>query len=219
MSEVIQSIRNPTKQLIFSVCKNYQPFNELNIINKIKIVNYIEKSIVSAALDRATSNNIPAYWEDQNFISVYSGIGYHILSNLDVNSSVNSNKRVFIKTYLIGKVVEYIVFLDLKKYVLKKNNLPNDVICIIKDYIGVLDLKNIGYMTSIQLNPYINQIYLTELAIRSLQTIKNKFSNLHTCPECGGNKSVEKPIQTRSLDEGQTLFITCQQCNYTWTQY
>jgi len=37
------------------------------------------------------------------------------------------------------------------------------------------------------------------------------------CAECGCNKIVTRTLQTRSLDEGQTVFAFCTGCKKRWT--
>ena len=39
---------------------------------------------------------------------------------------------------------------------------------------------------------------------------------VYKCRICGGKKTVQKELQTRSADEPMTIFITCVNCKNTW---
>ena len=41
-------------------------------------------------------------------------------------------------------------------------------------------------------------------------------SGVYKCKKCGGDKTVQHEMQTRSADEPMTLFITCVTCQNTW---
>lgn len=41
-------------------------------------------------------------------------------------------------------------------------------------------------------------------------------SGVYKCRKCGGDKTVQHEMQTRSADEPMTLFITCVTCQNTW---
>ena len=42
-------------------------------------------------------------------------------------------------------------------------------------------------------------------------------SEIFECPACGAKKSKFRQLQTRSGDEGSTLFLTCLACGHEWT--
>lgn len=74
-------------------------------------------------------------------------------------------------------------------------------------------------LNSQQLNPSANQIYRDQIESRKKQVIKKKYSALYTCSKCKGTKTTEIEMQTRSLDEGSTLFIQCEieGCGHSWS--
>ena len=39
---------------------------------------------------------------------------------------------------------------------------------------------------------------------------------VYKCKKCGGKKTVQRELQTRSADEPMTVFITCVECKNTW---
>ena len=41
-------------------------------------------------------------------------------------------------------------------------------------------------------------------------------SGVYKCKICGGDKTIQYEIQTRSADESMTLFITCVKCKNVW---
>jgi len=41
-------------------------------------------------------------------------------------------------------------------------------------------------------------------------------SGVYKCRKCGGDKTVQHEMQTRSADEPMTLFITCVTCQNAW---
>ena len=218
-------IRDIEKSAILRVCNNYDKFNLLNLSLKIKLVKLIESGILNSAIDKSRERNIQTYWDNENFIELYSNIGYTIKFNIDIESSINKNKENKVRTYLIENLYNYILIYYLKMIYKKNQNktilhiLPDKLFQMILSYINFIDPKKIGYMSDIELNPFINQIYIDELNIRCQQTVKVKFSSMYTCNQCGSKKSRQREIQTRSGDEGGTLFINCLNCGHIWRQY
>ncbi len=50
-------------------------------------------------------------------------------------------------------------------------------------------------------------------AVQPMPTVKV------TCPKCNHNKAVYWQLQTRSADEGSTIFYRCVKCHHTWRTY
>lgn len=215
-----EEIRKTEIKSIDKCCKSYHLYNLLNKRIKYKLVKLIERSITNASIDKANKYNTGAYWENPQFIEIYSNIGYNIKINLDITSSININLSDDIKSYLISHVYYFIIKAYIgslfKKYKTKLNSvLINKII----DYIPHVNPLKLGYFSSLELNPYINQIYIDELKSRIEQKVEIKYSTMYKCSQCGANKTHQREIQTRSGDEGGTLFITCLNCNHTWRQY
>ncbi|HXT82837.1 MAG TPA: zinc ribbon domain-containing protein [Verrucomicrobiae bacterium] len=234
---VEREIRLLERKSIYQCCGGR--FKKFNIVTQTKIVLAIESSILDASVDTAKVDNIPIYWNTDEFTQLYSSIGYNIKINLDTESSVNKNKEEKIKTYLINEICDSITAdLFVKKY--KEYNekyenspkllnpispdfgildFPPEIFENIIHFVQLFDIKKIGYKTSQELNPYINQSYRDILALRENQIVEVKYSEMYKCGNCGNKKTHTKEIQTRSGDEGGTLFITCIVCQKTWTQY
>lgn len=210
--------------LIEEILDNYPKFKKLNSRHKKKIAEIIEKSILKATIDKSIERSIPVYWDSDNFVEQYSNIGYHVKINLDINSEINLNKPEKIRNYLAEQVYLSYLCLYLETLFEKYTNIPFLKISLpirlkILGFISNFNLKRIGYMNSLELNPNINQVYIDELKLRSQQTIKIKYSQLYKCSKCSNSKTQMREIQTRCLDEGATLFIYCLVCGHNWRQY
>jgi DNA-directed RNA polymerase subunit M/transcription elongation factor TFIIS len=229
MASVENEIRKQEKCSIIKSCQTYILFQKLDIVLKYNLVSSIEKSILNSTIDKAYERNVPVYWNNSRFIEQYSNNAYKIKINLDIESSVNRNKDYDIKTYLISRLYNFMIVTYLKKLYNKKSvfndskkpsfhlfDFNKTIMSKILSYIMIINPKNIGY---IELNPNINQEYINELYLRTQQNIDIRYSKMYTCPRCYNKKAQAREIQTRSSDEGGTLFITCLVCNITWRQY
>ena len=180
-------------------------YNCLDIKNKyirLNIAVKIENSIQDYIIDKAHERNIPDNWNDKDFINLYHNISYTIKINIDPFSSVNKSNR-----YLLNKIIRsyFISNLSVKDILFK--------------YGDFLNIKNIGSMTALELNPHINMHYIMEIEHRNKQEIKVKFSVMYKCNKCGEKKTSFKEVQTRSMDEGGTIIVTCLNCGNEWKIY
>ena len=169
----------------------FRSFSKLSKDLKIKMVNEIEKSILNSSIDKATQRNIKTYWESDEFVEQYSIIGNLVKTNLDPNSSINKNKDPKVRCYLIRRLYNNLIIdcLTQMRTKLTKNALN----CLIS-FIPVIHFNKVGNLSSIELNPNINQIYLDELETRSNQRVDIKYSTAYKCPHCGARKSNHKEI-------------------------
>lgn len=76
---------------------------------------------------------------------------------------------------------------------------------------GELDFKNMGDYTHMQLNSEKWEEVI--LAKEKMDNYKEVYATTttFTCGKCKGNECMFRELQTRSADEGSTLFVTC--CN------
>jgi DNA-directed RNA polymerase subunit M/transcription elongation factor TFIIS len=202
--------RDAEKFAIFQCFNEYALFSKLASNIKNWIAKTIERSIYNATIDQVKHNNIPAYWINEIFVCQYSSIGFTVKINLDINSSINSNKPDIIRCYVAKKCYNAVMFMIFQHYA----NLNKKIADIIISHIGAINPKNIGYLLSKQLNPHINEPYYHQLEIRSEQTTKIKYSKMYTCT-CGKKKTKCYERQTRGLDEGATVFLECE-CGRIW---
>lgn len=127
------------------------------------------------------------------------------------NVSRNWQNVLFVHLY------NEITFRVQKNLVVREHD-PASKYLIDKIISGDFDTNNIGKAKSKELCPEKSQYIYDEIEERKQQKIKKKFSSQHECFKCGGRKTTEVEIQLRSLDEGSTLFITCEMdnCTNTW---
>ena len=226
-----KEIRTKEMEAIATCCRSYPNFKKYDKKVRNRLIRSIESSILDATIDKSRERNIPTYWDSDEFVEQYSNIGYHVKINIDVESNVNVNKEPKIKNYLISHLCDFVttsylfeLYTDYRESTIQlpKFNLldfPPEVFNKILSYVPVVDPKSLGYMNSLGLNPYINQIYVEEIKLRSAQGIKIKYSSMYTCNNCGQKKTLSREIQTCSLDEAGTLFIECIVCGSTWRSY
>lgn len=208
MDPIESNIRDKERNLIEAICDNYQRFKDMPFEIRKKLVKNIEISILNASIDKALERGIQVYWNSEKFLEQYSNIGYQVKINLDINSSINCNKKDEIRYYLISNLCDYMIV----KYL----DLPH--MDLILKYVSPVQPDKLGYYNALQLNPLINQTYIDELTIRSQQNIKIKYSTMYTCSKCSKSKTQTKEFQTRCGDEGATLFIFCLVCGHQWRQ-
>lgn len=175
---------------------HYDRFGRLPEEIEEKTVAAIEAGILAEAVHKAKSLNVLNIWDLPEFVEIYSHVGYSVVVNLDIDSSINQNDSNEIKCYLIERVVNF------------AEGVPDGI-----------NPKDLGKMSPSELNPHINKDIIEQLKIRGEQVVKIKYSTMYKCDKCGAKKAKEREIQTRSLDEGKTLFIECVQCGHTWRKY
>lgn len=82
---------------------------------------------------------------------------------------------------------------------------------------NTIDLTNIAFMTSDELNPE-NWSKLKNIIENRNKLNKNNvsYTNEFDCFKCGKNETFIFQLQTRSGDEAMTTFITCKHCKNSW---
>lgn len=192
--------RQDEVQAIIRCLTNYDDFNKLSESDVEYVAELIELGIYNHAVHKAQERHIQVLWHDRVFFEIYSNISYNVKVNLDIESSVNKSHKEKTRTYLVSKMYEFSV-----------HNKDHDH--------GLLNPESLGAASSVDLNPYINQAYLDEINLRNQQGIVMKFSQMYRCNRCDKRKARVREIQSASLDEGSTLFITCIGCGNRWRQY
>ncbi len=209
------NIRSLSTNSIYNILRNYSKFRGLgnNILRFT--AQLIEGSCYRANIQEAQEKNMRPCWSSSEYLDQYSNILYTVLVNLDPESSINCGN-----TYLIDAVGTQIIFilstLSMRAQSYKYNRFP------VHQYLStlpMLDLEKLGIYHHDILNPTANKIYKDEIEIRSQQCIVVKTTKMYICPECGGRDSKYHVQQTRSGDEGYTVFITCQICGFRYVTY
>lgn len=205
-----KEIRSAERVQLTLICKGCPKFDELPKNIQSGMIKLIESGILDATVDKANERNIQSYWEGLQFREQYGNISYPIKLNLDPNSSVNKNKPDHIRYYLINKICAYMRLLMFRKHF----GLSDQAMVVMGK--RLMNPELLGYQNSLNLNPYINEKYVTELRLRADENIQVKSSQLYKCAQCGNKKTLIKEKQTRAGDEGGTLFITCIVCGTRW---
>ena len=78
---------------------------------------------------------------------------------------------------------------------------------------------NIPFLTAENLNLPLMSGILKHKHLRDHHDMSQyeAASVIFECPACGARKSKFRQLQTRSGDEGSTLFLTCLACGHEWT--
>ncbi|VDP02271.1 unnamed protein product [Soboliphyme baturini] len=79
----------------------------------------------------------------------------------------------------------------------------------------VVNCYNCGHNWTI---PEIKQLSWTYNE-KFIPTVENKTQVERLCPKCGAKKMTYTTWQTRSADEGMTVFFTCTQCGQRDIEY
>ena len=58
----------------------------------------------------------------------------------------------------------------------------------------------------------------TATATTALPPKRTHYATHYACPKCNARKTWYYQVQTRSADEGMTVFITCAVCDHHWKE-
>lgn len=114
----------------------------------------------------------------------------------------NNDRFAYLYSLICGRVISNLDMKDNNDYIIS---------AIINDSI---DIKNIGFMDSDALNPSIRKKLLESINNRKNIKIKQKTTSLYTCRNCKMKNCSVRFQQMRSLDEGQSMILTCQNCGF-----
>jgi DNA-directed RNA polymerase subunit RPC12/RpoP len=81
---------------------------------------------------------------------------------------------------------------------------------------GIIDPRGVSKLDNKDLSPSRNMKLLEEHSSRLNQKISVKTSTLYRCRQCTRKETTVRSAQMRSLDEGETLIISCTWCGYKW---
>lgn len=188
--------RKAEVQAIYKCLMEYDKFAAIQKEDCMHIAELIELGIYNHAVEKIFERHLQIDWTDWRFSETYSNIAYNVKINLDPNSSVNANHDEKTRTFLVSAMYAFHERSD-----------------------DALTPESLGAASSVDLNPLINQVYLEEISLREQQKIEMKFSKMYRCGRCKKSKTRIREIQSASLDEGSTLFITCIACGNRWRQY
>lgn len=83
---------------------------------------------------------------------------------------------------------------------------------------GSVEPYDVAFMDACSLNAHRSQRFADDKRRRNLhdRTQYLAVSTLFTCPKCAAARTTYRQLQTRSADEGSTLFIHCLACGHDW---
>ena len=207
--EQLPIIKNITKLFIDYGYTNYSDRNVEIFFNIL--LNNIEKNIGAKLL----SHGCNMKETEQIFDKKYNIFIYNFMNNLDPKSKLNENLSENYKYYLINNLKKYILFILLISRLKSISILKKIYIELFDDF----NIKKILHGNIFYLNPYLNTKYIKEIELKSEQKIEHTISRLYTCYKCKKNKTKYTRMQTRSSDEGYTIFINCVECGNKWMEH
>lgn len=69
---------------------SHSEYQLLSVVNRLNMIEIIERACYNYTIDKAHENNIKCAWENENFINIYHSICYKISSNLQKNVFVDN---------------------------------------------------------------------------------------------------------------------------------
>ncbi len=114
----------------------------------------------------------------------------------------NNDRFVYLYSLICGRVISNLDMKGSNDYII--NAIINNSI----------DITKIGYMDSDSLNPSIRKKLLENINSRKNIKLKQKTTSLYTCKNCKMKNCSVRFQQMRSLDEGQSMILTCQNCGF-----
>lgn len=81
---------------------------------------------------------------------------------------------------------------------------------------GLIDPSRVSKLGNEDLSPMRNEKIIGMLHDRMNQKATVKTSSLYKCRQCGKKETTVRSAQMRSLDEPETLVLTCVFCHHKW---
>jgi DNA-directed RNA polymerase subunit M/transcription elongation factor TFIIS len=108
-------------------------------------------------------------------------------------------------------------------YIMKSKNIIYNLDIIlphIKDGTLAFPLEEIAFQSNIVLNPgkWETHIKKSDMSKKRMTAKPTASTNQFKCGRCGKNETTYYLLQTRSMDEPETAFITCVHCENKWRQ-
>lgn len=219
-------IRETELKAISECLGKYPLIKYFDIAQVASVIRKLERSCQNAAIAQAQYQNIPVYWNNQQFVEQYHIICYRLKTNLDITSSIHNMYFInglfnYLQMPIIKKYVTVDTLVGFLKSVSKKETQWNEIAAVILYYLNnfkIIDPTRVGYMSSEELAPHKTKSIQQQIEKRANQKIKLRVSKMYKCSGCGKRSTTFKEKQTRSLDEPATLFITCTFCGKSWTK-
>lgn len=157
-----------------------------NVIEDVLISRNVEKGIYNYTIWKSKYRCQKCSWENINFKNTYLNKFRQIMTNISPTSYTNSDNT----THMLKK--------------LKDRSFPP---------------HEIAFMSCYDLAPNHWEKIIEEKKKRDDMMCEIDFGQSTTqfrCIKCGRNKTTYYTMQTRSADEGETIFIICLNCGKRW---
>ena len=176
-------------KIIGSCLRRYPPFNKLPRATQEAYIRRAERSCYNYTCNKAMEMGVPRNWKTTAQKDISMFRRIYSTTCYRVQSNLDFDPEDPSSTYLLKKIVD-----------------------------GTFDITTIGESKSRTLNPNISAKIYDEISIREKQVLTKKTSTQHRCSKCGNRKTTETETQTRSLDEGSTIQVTCEHegCGHKW---
>lgn len=192
---------------------NYDPFKKLPVEHQGRLVQLCEAGLFRSVCEAYLKTHAVLDWENQALMDAYSSRGAQILYNLDLKSNLNvewlEDDPTAIEKSLAARVLRGYIFLHILMPA------KNYVSFTIGEF-GMVDPETISHMNGVEMNELINKEYKDRIEERKKQIQQVTYSQMYKCNRCGARKTIEESKQTRSLDECNTVRLTCANCGKTW---
>lgn len=192
---------------------NYEPFKNLPAANQEHLVQLCEAGLFRTVCEAYLRTRADLDWKNQALIDAYSSRGAQILYNLDLKSNLNvewlEDNPSDIDKSLAARVLRGYVFLHM--VMPGRTELSFEL-----DDFNMIDPEKVSYLSGIEMNELINKKHKDRIEERKAQVLQVTYSQMYKCNRCGARKTIEESKQTRSLDECNTVRLTCANCGKSW---
>lgn len=180
---------------IFEIIDDYaknQTDSEMKLTYEEKktLARRIERSCHNSAINIAEEKSISQYWENEDFVDIYSNVGYQVKINLSPKSHVGDK-------YLITNIISYI---KTGKGINPEN-------------LGFMKPEELCPSKSEKDREEIRIRYKQKIKKKTTEMYQCPNRG------CRARNAEYEVIQTRSGDEGGTQFLTCVTCGQDWKIY
>jgi len=195
-------VDNEKEEPTLEPLENIEYKNSENIDNTINIRAEIV-TIFNTILNDANKSQI-----------IEASIYDNICKECEKKNIIKRWENIFFKKAYVNKVRS--IYSNLKSDSYVKNDYLSE-----KVYNNEIDLNNIANMSFPELFPDRWKVFMDIKNTKNKKLFENKqeaMTDQFKCGRCKSRKCTYYELQTRSADEGMTIFVTCLDCGAKWKQ-